>query len=299
MTIIGSVTRSAVSTIANPQSGSSNAGAFVARAGTIKLGFFPTLSEAKRSVNGVGAGLLRWTQENMRSGVEHWVARDTRLDLLDIAGANLKQWCDIDANARVLDVSTNKVDLLGDRSDNRRNYTQSDPDLQGLYVANAANGYAGLLLDGHRMTSELPLEPPFTVILAVNFISSFVDTGSTILSSDGDNNWRIGVSAAGIWEYENSVGTTISGGAADTTIDLLTVRQGTTWGEFRVNRAIVGGNGNYTSSGTTVSLGAGTSTPSISLSWKGLLASLSIFDTISLSVVEQAERVVRERYNTP
>ncbi|MBW2673156.1 MAG: hypothetical protein JRD89_07040 [Deltaproteobacteria bacterium] len=302
MTILGSVTRSAVSTIANPQSGTTNAGAFVARAGRTRLGFFPTLSDAKRAVNAVGGGLLRWSQENMVTGVEHWVARDTSLDLLDIAGEDLAQWCDIDANARVLDVSTNKVDLLGDRSGQLRGYTQSTPARQGLYVAGAANGYGGLLLtqaSDQHMTSEVPLSPPFTIIVVANFISALLDAGTNLLSSDGANNWRLGVSTAGVWEYENSVGTILSGGTADTTLALLTVRQDTTGGEFRVNRAIVGGNADTPDDATTLSLGGAAATPSVGVSWGGLLAVVSLFDTTNITVVEQAERFVHERYNTP
>jgi len=302
MTIIGSVTRSAVGNIASPQFGPSNAGAFVARAGTTKLGFFTSLSDAKQAVNAVGAGPLRWAQENMRSGVEHWVARDTRLDLLDISGGDLEQWCDIDANARVLDVSTNKVDLLGDRSSNRRNYTQSTIAQQGLLVADVSNGYSGLQLTAasdQSMTSEVPLQPPFTLILAVSRIASLFDIGTTILSSNGESNWRVGANAAGAWEYENSVGDTISGGSADTTLSLITVIQDTTGCQFRVNRAVVGSNENSPSAATVLSLGAATATPSVSVSWGGILASLTLIGTTTISVVEQAERAVQERYNTP
>ena len=300
MTIIGSVTRTAVGNIASPQQGNANAGAFTARSGAINLGFFSSVGDAKQAVNGRIGGPLRWSREDMRGGIEHYVARDIPLDPLEMLGDNLLIWSEVDSNARVINGTTMKVDLIGDQSGNGYVFEQNEPELQGTLVTNAVNSYSALELsqpDAHRMAVTLRLSPPFSIIVVGNYLG----TGgavSNLLLSDGASPWRVGVNAVGQWEYDNGGRTTISAGRADATPAMLTVRQDTTWGELRVNRVSVGTNDLTPSDATQISLGR--ATPDLSAGpWGGRFAALLCLDTTTISLVENAERYTRKRFGTP
>ena len=300
MTIVGTVTRTAVSNIAEAQQGNANAGAFVARNGPTNLGFFPSVAAAKAAVNGRGGRPLRWERSDLRGGIEHYVAHDSQPGPLEFLGDDLALWTEVEDNARVLNAATGRVDLLGDKSGNSYSFTQTDPDLQGLLVASAINERSAirLLVDrGDQMTSEVPLEPPFSFIVVANYIGGAAI--SNLMLSDGASPWRVGVDARGQWEYSNSLGTSISGGTANATPAMLTVRQDTAWGELRINRASVGGNGNNPSAATQVSLGLAGATPVPAGAWTGLFATLLFMYTTNNNLVEEAERWVRKRYNTP
>jgi len=296
MTVIGTVTRSGVNTIAAPETGATNVGSFVARtAAGLHLGFFPTAEAAKSSINAATGTALRWSQENLRTGVEHYVGRDANLSPLDIWGSDLLIWAEADAGARVVDPTLQSVDLLGDRSGNGTNWLQSDTTVQGTLVQSGINGLPSLQLTQaslQRMTAALDLPPPFTVFIVANY-TGIARTVSNLIGNDETDPWMISVDGTGAWEYLNSRGATITGGVATATAQLLTVRQDTSWGEFRIDRASVGGNGNNPDEGDTVLLSDSVKP------FGGLCSAIIITQATDLVRASQTEDALQRKYNTP
>lgn len=77
--VIGTVTRATGDTIAqSPQSQQGNRCAFTARNATgVQIGSYRSAGEAQQAVNQQVGQVLRWTREDLRGNIEHYVGRTT------------------------------------------------------------------------------------------------------------------------------------------------------------------------------------------------------------------------------
>lgn len=80
MAVVGTVTRKTgdTSSETSPQSWQANVAAYAAHGPTGTLiGFFQSVGEAERAVQAnIGGNFLRWSRQDIRGGIEHWVGDD-------------------------------------------------------------------------------------------------------------------------------------------------------------------------------------------------------------------------------
>lgn len=78
-TVIGTVTRATGDTIAqSPQSSQGNRCAFTARNSQgVQIGAYRSVGDAQQAVNQAVGQVLRWTREDLRGNIEHYVGRTT------------------------------------------------------------------------------------------------------------------------------------------------------------------------------------------------------------------------------
>jgi hypothetical protein len=79
-TVIGTVTRATGDTgaVNSPGDQQSNRAAFIARnAQGLAIGSFKSAGQAQQAVNLQVGLVLRWTREDLRGHIEHWVGRTT------------------------------------------------------------------------------------------------------------------------------------------------------------------------------------------------------------------------------
>lgn len=209
--LIGTITRKVGNTIVEAQqTAQGNVGCFVARsANGVKISDFRNFNDARRAVEQTFGRQLRWTREDLRGSIEHWVARGALLDPLDIYGPdNLLEWNEMDVGVQ-LEPGTSEISLVGDQARHLANLTQPTPALSPTL----ATGPGGLptadfeTAVGEYLSAPAVIDPVQDLSISVLATWGGGAVGGDVFESDTVTALLFGVStASGNFYMVNSLG---------------------------------------------------------------------------------------------
>jgi len=215
--LIGTVTRKIPDTItAAQQTAQGNVGCFVARNGQgVKINDFRSMQAARAAVQRAFGQQLRWTREDLRGGIERWVARGPLLDPLDIYSDLLLEWNEMAVGVQVAPASSDII-LVGDQALQQANLVQPTT-AQSPALTLGPGGLPSALFNpvtNDQLSAPTTLDPalPYTISIVASRDDVTADRHlfSSQLAGAVPDPLRVFLVAGGRWAIDTSLGTTAS-----------------------------------------------------------------------------------------